>query len=464
MHRSITPIIACLFTIGVQAQGINNVVITPNQITTCDLVNFTINGSIPGNAMLTGFTTGLAGTTVTITLQASGSGGGSQGFSQAVGPLGNYQTPGNYTFIVELELNGNVVDTWQGTRTISPGMDPDPGQYAEIDVCTSDPPFSLISQLGGSPDPGGTWTNPLNQPSNGQFIPGTSMAGLYTYSFNPLPPCNPAEQSLLIMYLPNGDPGTDGTAQACVGGAPVDLFPFLGGNPQTNGTWTRPGNQPHSGIFNPLTDPPGAYNYTVPGLGNCPDPSATVTVTIVQLPNAGVGSSVEVCEEDSTYALSMALSGNPDQTGSWFSDGFNFGPYPTELTPIFGSTSGMFQYIVSSPVCGTSDTAFVDVYIGPEPCTIGIGELSLGLTRFEVWPNPTQGAVTVELAGDRELQAMNLVLLDLLGKEVRSWDLGVQGRRELLRTLDLSGLPPGVFVVRLQGSKASVERKIVIER
>ncbi|MBL8010179.1 MAG: T9SS type A sorting domain-containing protein [Flavobacteriales bacterium] len=462
--RHSTLLLLTGLSLSAMGQGtITNVQITPNPITECTFMNVTVIGTIPGNAQVTGFTPGQTGNTITIVMNASGTGGGTGSFNQPLPPLGPYPA-GVYTIQVSLELNGNIVDTESLQRTVQPGVNPDAGIDASVfGVCDTDPNFLLINELGGSPDPGGVWTNPLNQPHNGNFNPGTDPGGFYLYTIEALAPCSTVQSSVYVEYAPNSDPGDDGAVTVCVSGAPVDLFANLQGTPQTGGTWSGP-SPVVNGQYNPATMTPGAYVYTVPGIGNCGDPSATVTVTEANLPNAGTAVPIIACATDTSMTLSIGLTGNPLQTGVWLDpQGFPLGPYNVVINPsIYGAGSFTFRYVAINTFC-PNDTTSVPVTLQPAPCDISVQENGAGVTRFTVMPNPARDRATIEVAFTAGLGAVHLELLGTDGRLARRARLAGSGRTDLRHELDLTGLDAGAYLLRLTTDRGSVSRTLVVE-
>ncbi|MBK9077565.1 MAG: hypothetical protein IPL77_21810 [Flavobacteriales bacterium] len=170
---------------------LTSVTFSPNNISECNLVMITINGNIPGGASPQSFGYSQVGNTITIPLLVS-PGGGPASFSQPVGPFGPY-APGSYTFIIQMDVNGTIVDTETIVKVVTAGVNPDAGQFGSDTVCTSDPNFNLFTLLTGA-DPGGSWTDPLNQPRSDPSIRGVTGGVLHLFhrGFTTLHLCVPA--------------------------------------------------------------------------------------------------------------------------------------------------------------------------------------------------------------------------------------------------------------------------------
>ncbi|MBS1581398.1 MAG: T9SS type A sorting domain-containing protein [Bacteroidetes bacterium] len=459
--RTFIPFTAVLLFGSVQAQHLNNVTWAPQNPTSCQQVVLTCIGSLPTSGQLDNQNPVVTGNSISIDLNASGGSGGNVPFNQPLTPLGPFD-PGVVTITVTLNYNGGAADVWTGQFTVAQGLiDPDPGEYGSTDVCNTAASLALFSVLEGTPDPGGIWYDPVGDlvPS-GQFVPGTSPAGFYVYVFDQLPPCNYAEQQVLISYLPNGNAGQNATTQICAAGVPVDLFGVLAGTPDAGGSWTRPnGSSLPGGVFTPGTDPAGNYTYTVPGQGGCDDPQATVTVQLVQPPNAGTGSSVELCFDDDAEVLNNHVTGE-QTTGTWYTpNGFTGGQYNAPIN-VAGYGEGVYIYVVTGTVC-PSDTAFVDVTLNGPPCTIGIDEVGGNISRFDVMPNPASEGVTVVVELGHAASGHVLELLDVDGRTVRSEALAFNGTSSV-RTLDVSGLRAGAYVVRLSSPDGHAVRRLMV--
>ncbi len=275
-------------------------------------------------------------------------------------------TPGVYTYTV---LGVPPCDDASASVTITVNTAPDAGISGEVTVCSSDGSFPLIDELGGTPDPGGTWTRPDATPHSGVFNPGTSMPGTYTYTVVGLAPCIPSVATVTVMVSTAPVAGTNASVVRCSDDAPFSLFASLGGTPDGGGTWNGP-DGPHGVTFTPGVDTPGAYVYTVPGLAPCADATAVVNVSVVMAPDAGISADTTVCSNNGPFSLIARLGGEPDANGSWTGPGG--GAVGGTYTP-GSSTPGVYIYTVpgQAPCDDAVATVTVNEVAAPNPGTNG---------------------------------------------------------------------------------------------
>ncbi|MUU79734.1 gliding motility-associated C-terminal domain-containing protein [Winogradskyella endarachnes] len=236
----------------------------------------------------------------------------------------------------------------------------DAGENGTINLCTNDGTVDLFDSLGGTPDLGGTWTPALSS-GTGVFDPAIDPATTYTYSFSENAPCPADSATVTVVVNPLHDAGTDATLLICSNDlATVDLFSNLGGTPETGGTWS-PALSSGTGIFDPAIDSAGIYTYTIAGISPCPDASANVNVSIIQEPNAGTDTTLNVCDNDGTIDLFASLGGTPDTGGTWspsLSSGTNI--FDPLLNP-----EGVYTYTVSGTDPCADASATVTITISP---------------------------------------------------------------------------------------------------
>lgn len=185
-------------------------------------------------------------------------------------------TGGTYTFVYTVNEAGC---TDAATVTVVANTAPDAGTNTVITVCSTDPPFNLYQELGGSPTPGGTWQAPTADPMSGVFDPAVDPPGIYTYTVIGAPPCLNETATLVITVTQAPNVGNDGSTSYCPTDAPFTLMGQLGGSPSPGGTWTF-GGAAHGQVFVPATDVPGEYVYTLPGTSPCSSATSSVMVTL----------------------------------------------------------------------------------------------------------------------------------------------------------------------------------------
>ncbi len=144
------------------------------------------------------------------------------------------------------------------------------------------------------------------------------------------------QASIALTINPSPDAGEDGTANLSSNDDPVNLIDYLGGTPDSGGTWNT-----GDGTFDPATDIPGTFTYTVTNSFDCQD-SSTVTVSVddecagFTAGNDNVG---EVCETDVETTLS-----NLDEVREYYLDLLDDG-VPTDGTfdPTIEELSNQYQ-------------------------------------------------------------------------------------------------------------------------
>ncbi len=229
-------------------------------------------------------------------------------FDPALSPAGTY----SYIF------SGGVCPAVSATVEMVVLAGPNAGQDNAVALCAAGPHVNLLGLLAGSPQPGGTWHGPEGELPGGTIDPATAQSGSYTYTVAGNAACPEAQAVLLLSINTLPQAGSDAVLNACSTDDPIQLFSLLGDSPDQGGAWTfMPGNTAHSGIFNPATDPPGNYRYTVPGQAPCPAASATITAILTQAPDAGNDTTATLCSADGTVDMITLLGGAPQPGGTW---------------------------------------------------------------------------------------------------------------------------------------------------
>ncbi|MBF01904.1 MAG: hypothetical protein CMP76_01270 [Flavobacterium sp.] len=153
-----------------------------------------------------------------------------------------------------------------------------------IEVC-SNTTIDLYDAIEGNPIAGGTWNPALNSGTN-LFDPNIDSAGTYEYTYDitcdGFTVTETVAITVTIQTAPNA--GLSTSKSYCTSDANEDLFTLLGTS-DTSGTWSLNGTPRSNGVLNPATDVSGDYIYTIETNGACDAVTATVSVTINNLPD-----------------------------------------------------------------------------------------------------------------------------------------------------------------------------------
>ncbi|MDC9723642.1 MAG: T9SS type B sorting domain-containing protein, partial [Urechidicola sp.] len=264
---------------------------------------------------------------------------------------------GIYTYTVS-PIGACAVDA-TATVTVTVDTAPEAGVDGTMAYCSTDIATDLFTNLGGSPDMGGVWSPALTS-GTGVFNPAVDAAGIYTYTVTGVGVCADDLATVTVTVDLAPDAGLDGLTEFCTSDATIDLITFLGGTPDTTGTWS-PALTSGTGIFDPSLDVTGIYTYTVSN-GVCTDATATVDVTVYTAANAGTDNSITLCSNSPTEDL-YALLGTADLGGTW-------SPALTSGTGIFDpaiDVAGAYTYTITGTGVCADDTATVTVSIDAEP-------------------------------------------------------------------------------------------------
>ena len=214
------------------------------------------------------------------------------------------------TYWVQQTENGCASDRLPTTVTI---IDPTPPAAEPIQSFCG-PPNPTINDLQAT-GTNITWYD--SETSDTPLDPTTSLENGQDYwasqgSF----PCESTIRSETMVVLetrPNA--GTNGSYIECEADfITQNLFEFLGGTPDTTGTWSGPSDlsNDYLGTFEPGVNVLGIYTYTVPSVLNiCPNTSSDVTVDIIIVPPPSTTESNQTfCEIVSGSIADLNATGN----------------------------------------------------------------------------------------------------------------------------------------------------------
>ncbi|WP_370030446.1 gliding motility-associated C-terminal domain-containing protein [Flavobacterium sp. 28YEA47A] len=253
------------------------------------------------------------------------------------------------------------------------------GEDASITICNIPDPanrnINLFNLLGGTPTPGGTWTDlqesrALNLSTGVLNVWGVNESDTYVFIYT-VNNASCADNVATVTVTIGGYAGiSNPNASACDDNSSVNLFQFLGNfpNPQLNGSWNDDsGSGALRGNFLDATVSglgTFSFTYTMPAIGSCSAVSATVDVTVHPAPEPGEPSDLILCDSDdmSIYTnvnLLDYLFGQ-DPGGKWSESGTSELSSPQDtfinvqnIYNTFGPGEYGFTYTVqpSHPVC-----------------------------------------------------------------------------------------------------------------
>ncbi|MBI3135703.1 MAG: PKD domain-containing protein [Bacteroidetes bacterium] len=247
-------------------------------------------------------------------------------------------TPGDGLTFMSISFNAGTTETWfdfvtiyDGSNTSAPVIaGPMDGNLAGLSwqatnpsgcitmLLTSDGSVSCVSGSttawdwdvscgGGGPQLVYSWT-----PNDGSLddvtIPNPSvinLTGTTTYTLTVYPVGHPdcIETDDVIVSVGGGlDPGTDSSATFCLEGPDEDLFNYLGGTPQTGGTWQDPAGNPVVMPIDPSVALQGAYEYRVDSAGCFAVAYIDVTIFTLQGATAVTNSDCQACNGSVTLS------------------------------------------------------------------------------------------------------------------------------------------------------------------
>ncbi len=232
-------------------------------------------------------------------------------------------------------------------------------------LCETGTPLPLLPILGNTAANNGSWTAPDGSSFTGTLNPASALAGAYTYTVIAAAPCSSAQALVNVTINQQADAGTNGALVLCNESDALQLSTLLGGSPDTGGAWSGPSTL-SGGVFTPGVSAPGVYTYSVPSLAPCTTASATVSMSVIEQPDAGLDGSASLCSSTTQpFDLFSALNGSPDTGGIW--TGPSGQTISAELTPS-SAVSGTYTYAISvAPPCITvSSTVEITVITAPQ--------------------------------------------------------------------------------------------------
>ena len=297
--------------------------------------------------------------------------------------------------VYTVSIDNGTCAPFNVTTTVNIDSPRDPGTDATVGICETVSDFDLISGLGGTPEANGLWTD--DDASGGLNVDKFNANGLgnnsynFTYTLTSTNTCPDQSAVLTVDVTHQPVAGEDNSIQICNNVTDLDLFALLGPAAEVTGSWNNVSGV--GTLTGNLWDATGVaagdydFEYTVNSTTtDCPDSTATITVTVIEELDPGTDANIDVCEDGAVQDLLAAL-GSPDP-GSWTNVNGAFGYSNGTFDPTAGDGPGTyhFDYTVSAPSCPTR-TARVTVVSHPlpNPGTDGSASTCNSETAFDVF-------------------------------------------------------------------------------
>ena len=266
----------------------------------------------------------------------------------------------------------------------------------------------------------------------------------------------------VIPVVPLSATATATPAAICVGQSSQLNVNASGGNPPYTYSWTSDPAGFTSGSQNPLVTPTGNTTYHVQVSDGTNAVSSSVAVTVTLGPTAAAGADTTYCKDVTDIPLLGTASNY--STVAWTTSGDGTFSTTSALSSIYypgaaDKTAGFADLTLTvSPVSPCASPAVSTRHIVLDPCT-GISVNSEELSGVILSPNPTNGLVNVYYKRSNDNNDV-VVVFDNQGKKVLFAGLNHHGNSA--GVIDLSGLPKGMYYVKIQTRDSVKTQKIIL--
>jgi gliding motility-associated-like protein len=228
------------------------------------------------------------------------------------------------------------------------------GSSGSLNICANGASVNMIDYLGGTPAPGGFWTNPQGQITDNLFNPLSENPGTYSYYY-PNVGCSSQSTPLTITETSPPNAGVDATINLCQNANPIDLDNYLSGA-QTTGYYTNSAGTTIPDQYSIAQAGTTVLTYTVASTV-CPNDQSVLTINIGSPPPAPTPITLNFCSTDSDENLDLYYPTIPNQLWT------NSAGVP--VTTVFDPTIGSQNYTITSLSSNTcpSPTAVVSMIV-----------------------------------------------------------------------------------------------------
>lgn len=250
-------------------------------------------------------------------------------------------------------------------------------------------------------------------------------------------------------------------AKFCQGDSSQLMASAYGGSQNYTYSWTSIPPGFTSNLKDPVVYPTDTTQYIVVISDGSQSKSDTATVAVVQHPNAFAGNDTTICAWLNALELHGTASGYKYVRWGTMGDGhfansytLNTIYYPGNADRANGGVELALIAFANSPCQGK---VFSYMHITIDACT-GLNEPSETGSVFTLSPNPASGTVTLNLSNHDSPASVTITGMD--GR--RCYQESVHPDENRTLTIDISGLSPGVYSVRVQSEAKMQVRQLVV--
>jgi PKD repeat protein len=444
------------------------------------------------------------------TIQMNATGGAQYNWSPAAGlsnanianPIANPTSTTTYTVTT---FSGTCSSTDQVTITVVPGITANAG--SDITLCNG--ASSSLNATGGTTyswSPATGLTNP--NIANPVAFPTTTTTYVVTATT-----AGCSDKDTLVVTVGNATANAGIDVALCSGQNTT-----LNANGGTTYSWSPTTGLSNANISNPIATPASTTTYTVTVTSGICTATDNITITVSSV-SVNAGQDVQICNGSSTTlnalgsgattytwtpttGISNPSVSNPTAaptTSTLYtitvtdglcsaSDNINVVVNPNPTTPTITDNSGTlttgsavgYQWLLNGNIIPAANAQqYVPVQNGSysvvitngNGCTatsavysvlsVGIEDSKLTSENVAMYPNPTNGELTIKVEFFRSEMA-NIEIIDMIGKTVVEVENGTVSPG-YIKTVDVSSLTGGVYFVRIKTDNQNIIKKLIKE-
>ena len=256
---------------------------------------------------------------------------------------------------------------------------------------------------------------------------------------------------LTLTELPAINAGTAVPVDVCEDNATFDLFTIITGNLTNTGQWYSPVANAANELTSSLSVvgfPAGTYTYDYVHTEICDSDTVSSSITVIPLPNMGIGGAIDAGCNYGPVSLSDGLSGTIDLGGTWYDEDGTELPGSLIVYDMEPAGSYDYFYVLDNGVCD-ADSSVVTVTI--EDCT-GFEENPVVLS---IYPNPVNVNLTINLINvDPNAKAE---LYTIQGSLVLAPTTNTNSKIEL----NMSNIASGIYILKVTANSFTQELRVV---